>query len=169
MKKGFTLIELMVVIAIIAILSGIILASFSAAKARSRDTQRISDVAQIQLALAGYFNQCNDYPNPDTGNVIDANTLTQNVGCPSGVTLATFIAKIPTPPAGAGQTNYSYAIGYLTSDSTHTPADYVVEATLESSSTVSSESLSSFPSTSGYTYPSTFTCDSGVHYCLGPK
>jgi len=173
-RQGFTLIELMVVIAIIGILSAIILANFSAAKSKSRDGQRISDVAQIQLALAGYFNQCNDYPNPDTsaGNgtsYIDSSTLSQNVGCPSGVTLATFISKIPTPPAGAGQTNYSYAIGYYSTDSSKTPVDYALEATLENNSSVSTESLSSFPSTSGITYPASFTCNSNLNYCLGPK
>jgi prepilin-type N-terminal cleavage/methylation domain-containing protein len=170
MKKGFTLVELMVVVAIIAIISAIVTTTFSAAKSKSRDGQRISDVAQIQLAFAGYFNQCNDFPLADTGNVVDSNTLTQSIGCPSGVNLSTFISKIPTPPSGASQASYSYATLYLTSDSAKTPVDYVIQASLENNSSVSSESLSAFPTApSGYTYSTTFTCDSLKNYCLSSK
>ena len=161
-KGGFTLIELMVVIAIIAILSGIILASFSAAKAKSRDGQRISDTAQIQLALAGYFNQCNAYPSSLT---IPSGSTT-DPGCPSGVNLGTFISKIPTPPTGANQANYVY----LTATSNSIIDDYMLEATLEGNSTVSSESLSGVPSDISAANGSSanYTC-TGVQYCLGPK
>ena len=166
---GFTLIELMVVIAIIAILSSIMLVNFNAAKSRSRDGQRISDTAQIQLALAGYFNQCNQYPQPDTTtvsgkSVVDQNTLTQNTGCPSGITFSSFISKVPTPPAGAGQTYYDYIIG---NNSAGNPGDYVLHATLEGNSSVSSESIQTIPTDITSLYG--VTCDSGVNYCLGPK
>jgi len=60
-QKGFTLVELMVVIAIIGILSAIILANFTTARSKSRDGQRISDISQIQYALAAYFNQCKQH------------------------------------------------------------------------------------------------------------
>ena len=162
MKKGFTLIELMVVIAIIGILSAILLANFGAAKSKSRDGQRISDVAQIRLALAGYFNQCNVYP----ANLTIPSSGTTDTGCPSGINLGTFISKIPTPPAGANQPNYSYSTG----TSNGAIQDYVLGATLENNSTISTESLSSFPNTSGVTYSTpTFTCDSLLNYCVGPK
>jgi prepilin-type N-terminal cleavage/methylation domain-containing protein len=163
---AFTLIELMVVIAIIAILTAILTANFSAAKSRSRDGQRISDTAQIQLALAGYFNQCNSYPAPDTGNVIGlsgSTMLTQpNSSCP-GITLGSFISKIPTPPAGASQTNYTYITG-TTNGVANT--DYLLEATLENSSNVSSESIAQAQVPADI---SGATCDTTTHYCLGPK
>ncbi len=60
--RGFTLIELMVVIAIIGILAGIITASLSGAKAASRDAKRISDLNSIKLALSLYYNDNNKYP-----------------------------------------------------------------------------------------------------------
>lgn len=61
-SRGFTLIELLVVIAIIGILSSVILASLSAARMKSRDARRISDLHQLQIALAMYFDANGYYP-----------------------------------------------------------------------------------------------------------
>ena len=97
-NKGFTLIELMVVIAIIAILTAVITANFTTAKSKSRDAKRMSDLGQIQLALAGYFDRCNAYPPALT----DANGSPYSTTCAAAgsnnINLASFISKIPVPP-----------------------------------------------------------------------
>ena len=61
-KKGFTLIELMVVIAIIGVLASIIVASLGSAKSNSRDAKRIADTKNIQIALSLYYNDNLQYP-----------------------------------------------------------------------------------------------------------
>lgn len=66
-KSGFTLIELLVVISIIGLLSSVVLASLSTARARARDTRRIEDLRQIQTALELYFNGHSVYPAPANG------------------------------------------------------------------------------------------------------
>jgi prepilin-type N-terminal cleavage/methylation domain-containing protein len=57
MKKGFTLVELLIVIGIIAILSGIVMANFGTAKLKARDARRVSDITQLQIGLESYFQE----------------------------------------------------------------------------------------------------------------
>ncbi len=61
-SRGFTLIELLVVIAIIGILSSVVLASLNGARKKGRDSRRISDLKQIQLALELYYDTNSSYP-----------------------------------------------------------------------------------------------------------
>lgn len=53
-KRGFTLIELLVVIAIIGVLAGVVLTSLGTARSKARDTQKIANLKNIQLALELY-------------------------------------------------------------------------------------------------------------------
>ncbi len=72
---GFTMIELIVVIAILGLLSTIGLVSFRTAQIKGRDAQRKSDLAQIQKALEIYYNDYGYYPTDDypaSGSFIDA-------------------------------------------------------------------------------------------------
>ena len=59
---GFTLIELLVVIAIIGILSSVVLTSLTGARAKGRDTRRVSDISQLRLALEMYYDSKQTYP-----------------------------------------------------------------------------------------------------------
>ncbi len=61
-KKGFTLIELLVVIAIIAILASIVIAAISKASANSRDSQRLINLKNLQVAVERYYDVNNRYP-----------------------------------------------------------------------------------------------------------
>lgn len=63
-KKGFTLIEMLVVVAIIGILSSVVLVGIGGARQRARDARRISDVNRIQANLELGYNQATGYPAP---------------------------------------------------------------------------------------------------------
>jgi prepilin-type N-terminal cleavage/methylation domain-containing protein len=68
MKKGFTLIELIVVMAIIALLLLVGGTSYSSSLKRARDARRKSDLKQIQIALELYKSQNGSYPQLDWVN-----------------------------------------------------------------------------------------------------
>ena len=66
-KKGFTLIEMLIVVAIIAILSGLILTGLNRARMQSRDARRMADIKNIQAQLEVYYNANNKYPDSLAG------------------------------------------------------------------------------------------------------
>jgi len=68
-SAGFTLIELMVVIAIIAILTGLVGSNYLTSRARARDAERKNDLRQIQSALEMYHNDHSHYPAAGFGTI----------------------------------------------------------------------------------------------------
>lgn len=62
-QSGFTLIEILVVVAIIGMLSIVVVISLNQARAKGRDAKRKSDMGQVQKALELYANDNNGtYP-----------------------------------------------------------------------------------------------------------
>lgn len=59
---GFSLIELLVVISIIATLTALLMANFMGARERARDAQKISDLGSLKNALRMYYNDHQSYP-----------------------------------------------------------------------------------------------------------
>jgi prepilin-type N-terminal cleavage/methylation domain-containing protein len=120
-KKGFTIIELLVTVSIIAILMAVAIGSFGPAREKSRDAQRQTDLRTVEAALALYKNKYGEYPagcNPPTtgttpswsgqpGSGYECNpTSTQYI-----VGLAPeFIPKLPTDPRLNADETYS---GYV--------------------------------------------------------
>lgn len=159
--KGFTLIELLVVIAIIALLTAIVTSNFASSKAKSRDAKRVSDIAQLQLALTLYFDRCNDYP-PIRG-MLDLNSKSSNCNGDSGelnLPLSTYISVIPKDPINTG--NYIYR--YYANFSPGVATDYVLRAKLETLSSALSDDID----VSTFTLP----CDdtsSNYYYCVRPN
>lgn len=61
-RDGFTLIELLVVISIIAILAGILLPTISRSMAKAEETQAMSDVNSLVIAVKAYYADYGRYP-----------------------------------------------------------------------------------------------------------
>lgn len=61
-SAGFTLVEILVVMAIIGILATIGTSSFLTSRLRGRDAERKSSLGQVQRAVEAYYNDYNRYP-----------------------------------------------------------------------------------------------------------
>ena len=61
-RGGYTLIEVLMVIAIIGILSTSILAGLGSSRAKARDARRVTDLRNVQLVLERYYQTYNVYP-----------------------------------------------------------------------------------------------------------
>ena len=118
-KKGFTLIELMVVIAIIGLLASVVIASLNSARVKARDTRRISDLEQIRNALELYYNTNGNYPIISRWATSELTTYdstgTRWVALQNA--LLPYMSKLPNDPKPTGTSgpwkagNYHYAYG----------------------------------------------------------
>ncbi len=61
-KHGFTLVEVVIVVGIVAVISALVLANFQEGRKKARDAERISDIAQLQIAFRLYKDAEGVYP-----------------------------------------------------------------------------------------------------------
>ena len=120
-RRGFTLVELLVVVSVIAVLLSVIYASFSNARQSSRDSVRQSALKEIQLALETYKNQQGRYPHAGCESTPDDNAskwVTKGavsggsfVSCDEYIAglVPEYLAALPVDPNRELETNFGFA------------------------------------------------------------
>ena len=124
-REGFTLIEIMLVMALLSILIMFLAGNFSTTLKRGRDQQRKNDLNSVQKALELYYEGNNTYPK---FNIFSANALKKlcvTANCNSAETV--YMYKVPVDPYSAygykyvpeptpvtgGPSSYYYLYSYI--------------------------------------------------------
>ncbi len=140
-QKGFTILEMVVVIGIIAIIATIGLSSYTSVQKKAKDSRRMADVELIRAAVEQYRSNNNAYP-PAVPYPSGNTGICDPTGCASGI----YLQKLPVDP----DKTQVYVYQYINS------ADYSVCALLYSGGTSSSGDCG--------TAAGTQSCN----YCMGP-
>ncbi len=110
-KRGFTLIEVLVVVSIIGILTAILVANYNDARKNSRDKIRKSDLKSLQLAIELYKAQNGSYPSAgcSRGAGIWTGPSASYGSCTEYIAnlVPSFIPALPQNPSPTG-TGYLY-------------------------------------------------------------
>lgn len=106
-QKGFTLIEILVVMVIIAILVTLGIGGFSSSQEKGRDARRKGDLRAVAEALEVYYNDKGEYPTSDTGQ-IEVNGTGGSTLVPWGTQFSdpdaastVYMVKLPSDPSGS--------------------------------------------------------------------
>ncbi len=101
-NKGFTLVEILVVVTIIAILAGIGINSYISLSRQTRDSRRRADLENLRSALEMYRSENNYYPFALSTLVPDKYVNAEPIDPKSG---ANYV-YCPSPGVPGNQTNY---------------------------------------------------------------
>jgi type IV pilus assembly protein PilE len=80
-QNGFTLIELMITVAIIAILASIAFPSYSKYVNRSKISEGANALAALQIKMESYYQNTQTYNNNGACGVLPVNTTNFTIGC----------------------------------------------------------------------------------------
>lgn len=102
-KKGFTIIELLVVVSIIALIASSVFVLLSQARMKGRDAARERHIKTLQTALDSYYTNARSYPVCDPGQFI---TGTDCMSLP--LIGAEAFSAAPRDPMNQGNYRYFY-------------------------------------------------------------
>lgn len=105
-QQGYTIIEMIIVIAVIGTLAGIVAVSYNGVQLNGRDTERKSDTLSVKSQLEVYFNNNGTYPTSATMTNSDASTIAGGSGILKGLGEEALV----NPSASGGTTNSFQAI-----------------------------------------------------------
>lgn len=120
LMRGFTLVELLVVVAIIGIIIGVVMGNINTAKQKANDARRVSDIKSVQNALGLYQTGKGQYPIYD-GYIIGSDILSQSL-------ISELVLKtVPLDPVNKDIGTLTYKYHYKSTDG----SDYVLGFCLE--------------------------------------
>ncbi|OGE86144.1 MAG: hypothetical protein A3J48_02270 [Candidatus Doudnabacteria bacterium RIFCSPHIGHO2_02_FULL_46_11] len=104
--KGFTLVEMLIVIVIIAIISGVAITAVGGKRSRARDARRRVDVRTIRTALELYYERNGHYPTYSVAGI--GYPIAEAFNGASPVVIPAYLGSVPKDPGNPLGGNYEY-------------------------------------------------------------
>ncbi len=79
-NKGFTLIEILIVIFIIGLLASVVLVGLGSFRQRGRDTRRVADLRSVQNGLELYYSKNGSYPQINNWAGLQSELVNSGIG-----------------------------------------------------------------------------------------
>jgi prepilin-type N-terminal cleavage/methylation domain-containing protein len=114
-QKGFTIVELLIVIVVIGILASITIVAFNGVQQRARNAERSHELVLVQKAVEMYRLDNSGYPRCGaTGPYSPGSTVSSGTvaACLADELVPTYLASLPVDPQNTGASQYWYAVGY---------------------------------------------------------
>jgi prepilin-type N-terminal cleavage/methylation domain-containing protein len=161
-RKGFTLIEILIVVAIIAILASVVLVGLGPTQQAGRDARRISDLSEVQNGLELYYNKCGFYPGVSATACDPTASTGYSTMSAALIGVGIGISSVPVDPTNSGTHVYSFATNGASATS------YVLGAVLEN---VNNSVFATYHAPSDYTTdetPAELSCTGSGDFCVSP-
>ena len=131
-SEGFSLVELLVVVAIIAILASVVTLTVTTLLPSSRDGRRISDIKAVESALENYFTQVKNYPAGSicAGSYCSEDSYADNAFLQTELVTGGYLKDIPQDPKNTSDLKYIY--GNPNNSGTADQTKFFLNAKLES-------------------------------------
>lgn len=146
MKKGFTLIEILVTVTIIAVLLAVAAVSYRSINQRSRDARRRSDVEQLRSSLEMYRTDNGSYPS----GIGWEGTWVGTDNSDLATLLESYLSPLPVDPTG-GVDGYYFYTPRNCSGSPSKCFGYCILSYMEQDGSAVSQCASGYPSVSAVT------------------
>lgn len=102
-SRGFTIVELLIVIVVIGILAAITIVAYNGLQQRARDSERTTEVRAVQKAIEMYYIDEGKYPSAGTDNA------GYNLSSIKSLLVPKYLNDLPTDPIAS--TYYQYVRG----------------------------------------------------------
>jgi prepilin-type N-terminal cleavage/methylation domain-containing protein len=141
-QRGFTIVELLIVIVVIGILAALVVTTYGGIQAKGRDSQRQADVSALQTQIEAFYANNNYYPPLD--NINNSTWRNTNMKSLDQGAMTDPSSSTATLSGSAASSSNQKVYGYVATNAAGTACvqdsqdctSYTLTAYLESSKTV---------------------------------
>ena len=109
-RRGFTLVELIVVISILAVLAGVVVPKVQTHIKKARDARRLADVRAIQEAITNYYSDKGVYPAANKNSSFGGWDVSHDGNFINALVDYGYLTELPQDPINDDTYHYRYYV-----------------------------------------------------------